>query len=132
MKTKTTTPNGGTTTPSGGGTTTPTEPVAGSSVPVSITAVNEQDNIPRDWNIFASDPSGKYQGGGNWAGVAPQQTAYFTNGGTWNLQLAKGTYYLCIGQSGGTGSYHGTITVGGQPYDFSGNDVNHATRFVVS
>ncbi len=63
-------------------------------MPVSITAVYEQDNIPRDWNIFASDPSGKYQGGGNCAGVAPQQTAYFTTAalGIYNLPKAPTIY----------------------------------------
>ncbi len=56
-----------------------------------------------------------------------------SSGGTWNLTLPKGTYYLLIGQSGGSGfgTYSGSLICAGQTFVFSGLDVNHSFKFVV-
>ncbi len=128
-----TNPSGGNTeTGTGGDTTIPTQPEqTGLAV---INAVNNSDPYQRDWNIFTRDPTGTYQGGGVWSIGNPLKSVNKMSGGTWEVTLPKGTYYLLIGQSGGSGygTYNGTITVNGASIPFAGVDINHSAQFTVS
>ena len=97
---------------------------------VTITASNPNDIFPRDWNVFTTDPSGKYVGGGQWeGGITPIRYDVFYQPHTWTIDLPDGTYYFIIGQSGGSayGTYSGTIN--GTP--FSGVDINRAEPFTI-
>ncbi len=121
-----------------GDTTTPTVPTlpttpAAQSNTVIIEAINNADPYPRDFNIFTQNPDGKYLGGGVWSIGEPIRKAIYGNGGRWELNLASGTYYLLIGQSGGSGygTYSGVISVNGASIPFAGADVNHSVRFTV-
>ena len=107
--------------------------VLATSYAVTIHATDPYDYYVRDWNIFAIDPSGTYTGGGVWSAGSPLITSYHHSGDTWSLNLNDGTYYLVIGQSGGTsyGTYYGEISINGTSINFTGADVNHAIQFTV-
>jgi hypothetical protein len=117
----------------GGDTTTP-PPTQQENGTITIQAVNNSDPYLRDWDIFTRDPTGTYQGGGVWSIGNPLKTTDKMSGGTWEVTLPKGTYYLLIGQSGGSGygTYSGTITINGASIPFAGVDVNHAAQFTIA
>lgn len=107
---------------------------SGGSNSVTITANDVNDPFPRDIQIFTSDPSGKYSGGGEYSGMSNVASSVVTSGGSWTVNLNKGTYYLIVGQSGGAsyGTYAGSITPTGQnPISYQGVDCNHAARFTI-
>lgn len=84
---------------------------------VVITASDPNDPYNRDWNIYTSFPG------------TPILTAIHSSEDTWAVDLAPGTYYFNVGQTGGPayGTYSGTIN--GVP--FSGVDASHAAQFTV-
>jgi hypothetical protein len=118
-----------------GDTQTPSSP---SVKTVQITATNDADPIPRDWQIFKTNPTGKLIGSngmyGVYDGMQPVQKAIFDSGATWTVELPSGTYYLIIGQSGGDsyGTYSGTVTTQQKsPVPFANVDAQHAAAFTI-
>jgi hypothetical protein len=107
----------------------PTPPAPSDNV--TISATNPQDVYVRDWNVFTSDPAGKYVGNNVWHANGRIERV-MASGQSVVLSLARGTYWFIIGSNPEYGGYTGTITLSsGQTISFSGVNWNKSVSFTV-